>query len=154
MLELAHALTGATLAIKIQNPWLSLPFSFLSHFLIDLLPHWNPNLKMTKKKEGLFYLPPKTVILIVIDCLVGLFLSLFLTFRALPDFNRALIIAAGTFLAILPDLAEAPYFFFGYKSQFVKHLIFFQKKLQWKASFLPGILFQILYVTLLLAWVL
>ena len=154
MLEFAHALTGAAVASKLQNPWFSFPISFFSHFLVDLLPHWNPPLKKGKRRSGLFYLPPRTVHLIILDSLLGLFLGLFLAFRALPDFNRTLIIAAGTFLAILPDLAEAPYFFFGYKSQFVKHLIFFQKKLQWKASFLPGILFQILYVTLLLAWVL
>ena len=154
MLELTHALTGATLVTKIQNPWLSLPLCFFSHFLVDLLPHWNPSLKMTKKRQGLFYLPPATVTLIVIDCLIGLFLGLFLAFRALPDFNRALIMVAGAFLAILPDLAEAPYFFLGQKGQLARRLITFQQKHQWNVPFLPGLLFQAFYVSLLLAWVL
>jgi hypothetical protein len=154
MLELAHALTGAVIAAKVPSPWLSLPISFFSHFLVDLLPHWNPNLTKTKKKRGLFYLPSRTVTLIIIDCLVGLFLSLFLAFRALPDFNRALVIVAGTFLAVLPDLAEAPYLFLGRKSWLSDQLIAFQQKHQGKVPFLPGILFQILYVILLLAWVL
>lgn len=154
MLELAHALTGAAVASKVQNPWFSLPLAFLSHFLVDLLPHWNPSLKMTKKKEGLFYLPAKTVTLILIDCLIGLFLSLFLVFRALPDFNQALVIAAGAFLAILPDLAEAPYLFFGQKNQLIDRLLRFQQKHQGKVPFLPGLLFQAFYVSLLLSLVL
>jgi hypothetical protein len=154
MLEFAHALTGAVIGAKVSSPLAILPLAFVSHFLADLLPHWNPNLKMTKKKEGPFYLPSSTVFLIVIDSLTGLFLGLFLAFRALPDFNRALLVVTGAFLSILPDLAEAPYFFLGHKSRFVSHLIKFQKDHQWKVSFLPGLLFQIFYATFLLFWAL
>jgi hypothetical protein len=109
---------------------------------------------MTQKKQGPFYLPLPTVFFITIDSLVGLFLGSFLAFRALPDFDRTLLILGGAFLAVLPDLAEAPYLLLGYKSRLASRLIAFQKKHQWKISFLPGLLLQIFYASLLLFWAL
>lgn len=150
MLEFAHALTGATIAAQIPNPAISLPLAFLSHFAVDLLPHWNPDLKQKKKKEGLFYLPTPTIIFILLDSLLGLALGLYIALKALPEINRALLALAGAFLAVLPDLAEAPYLFLNLKSKLVNRLITFQKSHQWKVAFLPGIIIQALYATLLL----
>jgi hypothetical protein len=35
-----HAATGAVLALAIQNPLVALPAALLSHFLLDILPHY------------------------------------------------------------------------------------------------------------------
>lgn len=147
MLESLHSLTGAVIAYKIGNPALSLPLAFLSHFAIDLLPHWNPGISREKKRLG--YLSPRTTSIIFLDCLLGLFFGLFLTLKVLPNISHALLILAGSFLAILPDLAEAPFFFLNSKSPFLKKLIKFQSRYQWNVSLWPGIIFQVVYASLL-----
>ncbi len=154
MLEFEHALTGATIAYLIPHPAVALPLAFASHFVVDLLPHWNPNLGMKRKKQGLFYLPTKTIFFIVIDCLVGLFLGLWLASRVLPNLNRAVLVVLGAFFAVLPDLAEAPYLFLGIKNRWTKKLFVFQKSHQFKASFWPGMLFQAILALVLLRLVL
>jgi hypothetical protein len=35
-----HALTGAVIALSIQRPVLALPLAFLSHFVLDAVPHF------------------------------------------------------------------------------------------------------------------
>jgi hypothetical protein len=36
-----HALTGAVIALAINEPWLAIPLAFISHFAVDALPHWD-----------------------------------------------------------------------------------------------------------------
>ena len=148
MLELAHALTGGVIAYEIGNPALSLPLAFASHFVVDLLPHWNPHLAKEKKRFG--FISKKTTFLVVVDSLIGLTLGLFLAFKALPDIRRMFLVVAGCFLAILPDLIEAPFYFLNQKGKFIKKLVNFQGKIQYNAPFWPGMLFQVLYVSALL----
>lgn len=37
-----HALAGAALGLVVQQPLLALPLAFLSHFVLDALPHYGP----------------------------------------------------------------------------------------------------------------
>lgn len=150
MLEFAHAVTGATLSSQIQNPLLSLPFCLASNFLIDCLPHWNPHIYTEKQKNG--RLSRKTLIFLSGDAFLGLFLGLWLASRALPDTKAAAIIVLGCFLAVSADLIEAPYYLFNWQNKYVKKLITFQRSHQWNVSFWPGMLFQIIYVLLLLGF--
>jgi hypothetical protein len=43
-----HALTGAAIAMLVKRPELAIPAAFLSHFVLDAVPHYNPP-NMTKK---------------------------------------------------------------------------------------------------------
>lgn len=36
-----HALVGALIAEKVGNPAIGIPVAFFSHFLFDLVPHWD-----------------------------------------------------------------------------------------------------------------
>jgi len=135
MLELVHATAGGIIAYKIGSPLLSLPLAFLSHFVLDTLPHWNPNLSREKKKQG--RISTKTMFVVFFDCLIGLFLGLKIASLALPDVNKAIFVIFGCFAGILPDLVEAPY------------LIKFQGSHQWNVPFVWGIAFQLLYLFVL-----
>ena len=42
-----HALTGAAIALSVKSPVLAIPLAFVSHFLLDAIPHYNPP-KITK----------------------------------------------------------------------------------------------------------
>lgn len=37
-----HALTGAIIGLTITNPVLALPLAFVSHFVCDAIPHYDP----------------------------------------------------------------------------------------------------------------
>lgn len=140
VLELPHAIVGATIATKIGNPLLALPLAFLSNFLLDLLPHWNPHLYTELTKEGKVSAKTKTIV--IIDSTLALIIGSFLAFRFYPDISRIMIVLLSSFFAVSTDLIEAPFFFLGSKNKFLVRLIDFQRKHQWNVSFWPGILFQ------------
>lgn len=148
MLEFAHALTGGVIAYKIGNPLVSLPISFLSHFIVDLLPHWNPSLSKEKKKFG--HIKKRTLELIVLDSLFGLFLGLSLASKKLPDTKAAIFVLLGCFLGVLPDLLEAPYYFSHQPVFKPKCLMKFQGKHQFNIPLVPGLISQILFTIFLL----
>jgi len=41
MLLSVHVLAGSVLALSVQNPVLSAPLCFATHFVLDSFPHWN-----------------------------------------------------------------------------------------------------------------
>ena len=148
MLELPHAIVGATIAIKIGNPFLSLPLAFLAHFLLDILPHWNPHIFTEMQATG--KVSKKSITIIALDAFLALSVGLFMALQYWPDTNRVIIILLGAFMGVVPDLVEAPYFFFHSKNKLLLKLIHFQGGIQWKTAPFVGILTQI--VTLLLCW--
>ncbi len=52
MLTTPHSLTGATIAVLIPNPIISVPFAVGSHFILDSIPHWQETLYPYKPHKG------------------------------------------------------------------------------------------------------
>ena len=52
-----HALTGAIIGLTVQQPLLALPLALLSHFVLDVLPHYGSNLpqEVLLKTKGFRY---------------------------------------------------------------------------------------------------
>lgn len=148
MLELPHTIVGATLATKIGNPLLSLPLAFLSNFLLDILPHWNPHLYTELNGRGVISL--KSKLIIIVDATLALVIGSLLAIRFYPDFSKVVLILAGCFFAVISDVLEAPYFFLSWKNKHILKLIGLQRKLQWNVPFLPGIISQISLILLCL----
>jgi len=144
MLEFAHAAAGAIIAYKIGSPVLALPLAFGSHFLVDLLPHWNFNLDEEKQKNG--KIPPKIMIFMVFDSFLGLILGVSVAAKALPNQLKALTVLIGAFLAVLPDLLEAPFYFWNVQNKFINQLLKFQKNHQENIACWPGLAIQVLFV--------
>ena len=144
MLELPHMLIGAAIATSIGNPLLSLPLALGSHFVADLVPHWNPHIYRETKKYG----KPtrRSTVIIIVDSTLSLGLGLFIASQALPDVSKALIMLAACLLAVLPDVVEAPFFYFGVKPEWMIRLINWQRKLQVNAPLLPGLAIQLVVV--------
>ena len=130
MLETPHGLVGMAIVAAIPNPLVSLPLAFLSHFAVDMLPHWNwrPDAR------------PLSLLGIVLD----LILLEILTVYFVAYSSQPLTLAAGSFFAILPDLLEAPHIFFGFNNHYLQKLYTFQKSIQNNVPALPGILTQLL----------
>jgi len=148
MIEFVHIVTGGIIAYKIKSPLISLPLALVSHFALDLLPHWNPHISEEKKKFG--KITKKTFAIIFVDCLAGLIFGLTLAISVFPDFKKSIVILLGCLLGSLPDLIEAPYYFFKQKKSPLQKISKLQGKLQWNVPFIWGILFQAGYLLLLL----
>ncbi|MEX2027939.1 MAG: hypothetical protein WD988_00375 [Candidatus Curtissbacteria bacterium] len=78
MTATAHALIGASIAAAITNPYIGIPLAFFSHFLADLVPHWDA--ATNRKQKTLKRLKIESSI----DVILGLSLG-FLIFRNIVD---------------------------------------------------------------------
>jgi len=130
VLETPHALVGMAVVTLIPNPLISLPLVLISHFIVDMLPHWNwkPDTR------------PLSLLGIILDLILLESIAVYLIVRS----SQPIILAAGSFFAILPDLLEAPHIFLGFENKYLQKLLRFQKGLQNNVSVLPGIITQVL----------
>jgi hypothetical protein len=91
MLSTPHLLVGAAIVRSIPNPAISLPAAFVSHFLLDMTPHWDGSPQAPYKK--------KVISGAAVDYCLGATIIFFIS-RGYPNQN---IILLGAFLATLPD---------------------------------------------------
>ena len=142
MLEFAHTAVGATIAAKIPNPLIAIPLAFLSHFLLDFIPHWNPSLYTETKKLG--QPSRKSNIIVILDVIASLILGFFIASRFWPNWQRSTIILLACFVAVAPDVIEGFYFYLKVKTPFLEKLIAFQHAHQFNIRVIPGLLTQLI----------
>jgi len=111
-----HAVVGASVASLVPgSPVLAFILGFVSHFLLDAIPHWDYKLHSLERKNGdkmqsdmhfnrafLFDLMH-----ISFDALLGLLIA-FIAFRGSPAFPYIILIGATG--AMLPDALQFVYF--------------------------------------------
>lgn len=144
MLETPHAILGATIATAIPNPTISLPLAFVSHFILDMVPHWNPHINTEINTYG--KLTNRTFLIIGLDVVLALTTTILIS-KSNP---YAYI---GSFLAILPDAVEAPYFIWGWKNKFLTIWMKFQKAIQSDTNVFWGLLTQIAVLVACYFWI-
>ena len=126
MTALNHAATGALVAVAIGDPLIALPAALLSHFLIDMLPHWDYYRLTEDKSRG--WLNP------AIDFGASLFLLLIL---AMTVNAPAWLLITGGLLGVLPDMMWVSYIIWhrpsiqGNKSSLLNRVRHFHLKIQW-----------------------
>ncbi len=151
MLETPHVAVGAAIASKIPNPFIAIPLAFVSHFVLDKVPHWNPHI-ITETKQ--FGRPTnKSTAIIIVDCVLALSLGSAIALSALPDISRAITILLASFVSILPDLIEFPYFYFKKRDAFYTKWSSFQKSIQVDTTPFWGLLTQIVTIIAALWWI-
>ena len=114
MLSIAHGPTGALIASKIPNPYISIPLILASHFLEDRVPHWDVGQGLTSQKKSkksafiqeLFFDFPLSILIV------------YLFFQAGRPFDWRPWL--GWFLGLLPDFIEFPYLFLNQRGSFIK----------------------------------
>ncbi|KKU29026.1 MAG: hypothetical protein UX92_C0009G0018 [Candidatus Amesbacteria bacterium GW2011_GWA1_47_20] len=144
MLELPHTLIGAAIATAIPDPRISLPLALLSHFVTEYIPHWNPHLFTELKTLG--HITRKTTLIVAADATAALILGTWIALRS----PRPLIILAACFLAVLPDVLEIPYFFFGWRPKIEEKLVLWQRSHQLNVKPIWGIICQLAVVVVTL----
>lgn len=150
MLETPHVVVGAAIATKIPNPFIAIPLAFLSHFILEKVPHWNPHLNTETKKFG--HPTQKSTNIVIVDCFLALTVGSLIAYNAMPNINHAVTILLSSFASVLPDLMEAPYFYLNMKQKFFKDWIAFQKSLQNDTTPFWGLLTQIVTIFATILW--
>src|SRR3990172_8220989 len=151
VLETPHVLVGAAIAMNIPNPVIAIPLALGSHFVLELVPHWNPHLNTEVKKYG--RVTRNSFIIVLADAMLALVSGLYIASMVLPDTTHFLTIILACFFSVLPDVVEAPYFFLGIKSKTIDKWIKIQKSFQEDAEVLPGIATQIITIVSAIWWI-
>ncbi len=144
MLETPHVALGAAIAVSIPNPLISIPLAFASHFILDMVPHWNPHINTEMKTYGKLTKP--TLLIIGVDLVLAIALTIFVA-----GTNPYIYIAA--FMSILPDIAEGPYFLFGFRFKYLDVILRFQRSIQAGANVFWGLLTQVLIIVACYLWI-
>lgn len=93
MLVTPHAVAGAAIGILIPYPVVSLPLAFGSHYLLDMIPHWQETLPPYKASRY-------TAIRMVIDILLTAVCLLYLS-SLFPLHTPSILLHA--LVGVLPD---------------------------------------------------
>ncbi len=136
MTATAHALIGASIAARVTNPIIGIPLAILSHFLADLVPHWDA--ATNRRKKSVFRLRAEATA----DVLLGFALS-FIIFRNAvnPNYLFVIVIAAQ-----LPDWIEAPFLMYNLNVPPFSWMYQISHKLQSRMQLPWGLVTQIVSV--------
>jgi hypothetical protein len=143
MLAASHALIGASIAQIIPNPYLGLPLSLLSHFLGDLIPHWDFRTRKVKRKKL------TTITVSLTDAAIGFGLGLIFFGSQIP----LKYLVAMMFAAQLPDWIEAPFHILEWNFPPFSSIKKLQSRLHNKKDLPWGLALQLLVVVALLYFV-
>lgn len=141
MLEVSHALIGASLAKLVPNPILGLPLALITHFLGDLVPHWDMHTRHVVRSKT------KTIIFSLADAGLGYTLG-FIFFGASVPMPYLVTMM---FAAQLPDWIEAPYHIFGWSFPPFSSIKKFQSRIHNKLDLPWGLIWQCLIAAIFLA---
>lgn len=140
MTATAHALIGASLAVRVVNPVIGIPLAIASHFIADLIPHWDEGTNHRQKSIARIRLEATA------DVLLG-FSLVFLLFGNLVDpvYLWLMVIAAQ-----LPDWLEAPSAWFNIKVPPFSWMDWLGHKLQARLGLPWGLVTQVVVVGIML----
>lgn len=132
-----HAIVGAGIGLAFKNPWLVVPTALASHFLLDTIPHWDPDLD--KMREALPFIIPDAVVA-----------SILVAVTAYIHPGHVYSIALGSVVALIPDFAEG-----GWRVLFDRRPPYISSFHSWlhtkRLSRSRGIIMQLAFVVLVLA---
>lgn len=151
MLETPHVVVGAAIATKVGNPALAIPLAFASHFVLDMVPHWNPHTYTETMKLG--RPSNQTLAITITDLLVSAGTGIYLASAQLPNTYMTILILACCFASVLPDVSKYPFFLFKRaRKGFYKKWVDYERSLQANAAFFWGVTTQVLTILAGLWW--
>lgn len=135
MTATAHAVVGAAIAAGTPLP-ISLPLALTSHFLLDLVPHWDFGTHFNNRPRYV------STILAAADVLFGLALVYFVFGSYVNPANLWLTVLASQ----LPDWIGAPYLFFNLKLKPAQVVLNFQRRFHGRLDLPWGIVTQLFLI--------
>lgn len=128
MTTTSHAITGAFVATLVKQPLLAIPLAFISHFICDMIPHFELRWKFGSRKMW---------IRLFADGLIALAVAVFLVMN---NAKNPFLLAVCGFAAMSPDLFWLYYGLRGRinKPQTYDPLSRFHARIQWYEK-VPGL---------------
>jgi hypothetical protein len=132
MIITSHIVAGAASGSVASNLWVAFLYGFISHFILDYIPHTDISSFLPKRNKQGFDSSPyfKNIKLILLDALISLILIIVLLIFAQ---GKSWLIIIGAFGGILPDLLDnnpfvtpylrRNYFFKKYFHEMIHHRI-------------------------------
>lgn len=102
MLTSVHLVTGAAIGKLTGNLWISIPIALLSHYLLDIIPHYNPKPVKGYQEGGFLKSDKKDLMVKSLEPLMGILVVLYSAFYLNRNIFWIMILSA--FFAWLPDL--------------------------------------------------
>lgn len=127
MTATAHALVGGAIAFSVQNPALGVTLSFLSHPLLDFIPHWDFGWGWRQKTKLKLFCEAS------LDLAAGVLLS----YALFGQYINHYYFFGCVFVSLLWDFLEIPYWFFNWRffpfslSHSIQHQIQGKARLPW-----------------------
>lgn len=150
-----HALIGALIGIKLSgHAFLAFIFGFISHFIIDAIPHGDEKLFVLNKTRDRVGSKGKLYSIIGFDCFLTILLLIFATYYRHPETPVAIIF--GVLGSTVPDLLWGMHEQWGFKILHKYHdfHLFFHKIIKRDISFKKGVIIQIAVLIVFLKWIL
>lgn len=125
MTATGHALVATLIVAKFPDPFISLPLAFGSHFICDMIPHWDSGINHRQKSKTRLFSEAS------VDVLLGFIVS-YIIYTLFLEGNNYLLLYIGIIVSQLPDWITAPYLIFRVRNSFVawsKHMYRLQHKL-------------------------
>ena len=142
MTATAHALIGASLALKLANPYIGIPAALISHFIADMVPHWDAGTNHRKKTKLRLQIEATA------DVVIG-FVLVFLLFRNHVD---PLYLYSMVIVAQLPDWLESPYSMLGLNIPPFSTVHALQHRIQSRMQLPWGLVTQVVSVGIILVY--
>lgn len=139
MTATAHALAAGAIVATVSNPPLGLALAFISHPLLDIVPHWDAGWGWRQKSKT------KLFIECAVDTLLGVILAFWIFGAGVDPIYMLLAIGLSTSW----DFLEAPYWFLKWRFPPFSTIYNLQSPIQGKAAPPLGIITQILSVILI-----
>lgn len=120
MLSIAHATTGAIIAVHVHSPLVAVPLILASHYALDAIAHYDAGTGLSSGKKS----RRTAFILGLLDLALALVIVFLL--YPFPLFHTPLPALLnqppvwGAFLGLLPDFLEAPRNFLHYEPAWLK----------------------------------
>lgn len=144
---------GVAIATKFPNPWIAIPMSFASHFLLDKVPHWNPHIYTETQKHG--KPSDKSTLIATLDICLAFATGVYFSIQALPDQNLALLILACSLFSVLSDVVKYPYYYFKIRSKLMVWWVHLERSIQVDTKQVwTGVLTQLIIVAASFWWIL
>lgn len=102
MTSVAHALVGASIAARVSDPALAGGLILGSHFLMDMIPHWDFGTNWRKRSKF------STGAIAITDTIIAFTLA-YLLFSGKVSF---IPLTLAVILSVLPDWLETPWYIF------------------------------------------
>lgn len=140
MFMIIHALLGIIIASNFHSKILILILGILSHYLLDMIPHWDGDFDREDfKKTGIPKVVKTTVVLHTIN-----YLFIFWLIYSLAEVPHGGLLILGVVAAILPDIANLVYpTRLKNNKKYISHLKF-HARIQTDSSRTFGIIIQII----------